>query len=629
MWIRENGVLECWSAEVLAGAHEAGYWAGRASAVFALLLLVALGGGCKKSAPAPSLLPPAPPALPETVARIRWLGKQRLAADTNAAFVMGIWNLPESKALEAQTLDRLAVGLLGGSRGAGTSNQSSVISNRGAVISNRLSVISNRESALLRPLLDDLLQQESFVEVRQATNQPGELTLTIRLAEERARLWQTNLAAVLESLTGRHAAAVPSRTNGWRIPVASHQSPVSSNQSSVISHQSSVTSNQSPATRFFELARAGEWTVISLGPEHNALAGDLLSLIQINGVPYAQQPKDFWLYAEGNLRRVASALSLSWDLPADLPSMALGVTGDGQMVHTRGQLNFAKPLPFELEPWNIPTNLIHEPLVSFTAIRGIRPWLSSLKFWQGLELGAPPDQLCFWAQNGPEFLSYFAAPMTNASNWVERATDRLLQKPNAYLAAEGMGRFERSTTGAGAVWTDVIFMAPYLQPVALSGGDFVFGGLVSSSFTNRPPPAELLHKVLGGTNLVAYDWELTGPRLDEWLHFGQLIRFALHLAQLPGKSASFAWLTAIEPKLESCVTAVTRTGPAQLTLTRRSELGLSAAELDWLADWLESPQFPRGLHTFLGPPVSLRPKRAPRLGSGSGTNSVPPARRQP
>jgi hypothetical protein len=346
-------------------------------------------------------------------------------------------------------------------------------------------------------------------------------------------------------------------------------------------------------------------------------------------VPYARQPQDFWLYAEGDLRRVASALSLSWDLPADLPSMALGVTGDGQMVRTRGQLNFAKPLPFELEPWNIPTNLIHGPLVSFTAIRGIRPWLSSLKLWQGLELGVPPNQLCFWAQRGPEFLSYLAAPMANASNWVGRATDRLLQEPNAYLAAEGMGRFERSTNGAGAVWTDVIFMAPYLQPVALSGGDFVFGGLVSSSFTNRPPPAELLRTVLGNTNLVAYDWELTGPRIDDWLHFGQLIRFVLHLAQVPAKSASFAWLEAIEPKLQGCVTAVTRTGPAQLTLTRRSELGLSAAELDWLADWLESPQFPRGLNTFLGPPVSLRPKRAPRLGSGSGTNSVPPARRQP
>jgi hypothetical protein len=139
----------------------------------------------------------------------------------------------------------------------------------------------------------------------------------------------------------------------------------------------------------------------------------------------------------------------------------------------------------------------------------------------------------------------------------------------------------------------------------------------------------LLRTVLGDTNLVAYDWELTGPRLHEWLNFGQLVRFALHLAQVPPKSVTLAWLNAIEPKLQGCVTAVTRTGPAQLSLVRRSELGFSAAELDLLADWLESPQFPRGLNTFLGEPTHLPRKRPRPPRGGSGTNSVPPARRQP
>ena len=76
-------------------------------------------------------------------------------------------------------------------------------------------------------------------------------------------------------------------------------------------------------------------------------------------------------------------------------------------------------------------------------------------------------------------------------------------------------------------------------------------------------------------------------------------------------------------------TAVTRTGPAQLTVRRGSSLGVTAAELDWLADWLESPQFPRGLNTFLGEPTPLPAKRAPRPGSGSSTHSVPSAPGQP
>jgi hypothetical protein len=108
--------------------------------------------------------------------------------------------------------------------------------------------------------------------------------------------------------------------------------------------------------------------------------------------------------------------------------------------------------------------------------------------------------------------------------------------------------------------------------------------------------------------------------------FSQLVRFALHVAQVPPKSASFAWLRALEPKLGNCVTAVKRTGPAQLSVVRRSGVGLTSAELDWLADWLESPQFPHGLNTFLGEPTPLAGRRPPGVGGGASTNSVPSAR---
>ena len=659
------------------GAYAAGNRGGRACLAFALLLMAGLGGGCNKPVPPRPLLPSAPL---ETVARIQWVGIQQLATDTNSASVMEIWNLPESKALEAQTLDRLAVGLLGGSwqtvaanespasnsqsatssnplaaggsRSSALGNQVSAASNavteaggqasmtnrpspitnrpppgtnQHALIANRPSPSANQPSAftyhplqltgaaaLLRPLLDDVVREQSFANVRQATNLPGELVFAIQLNEERGRLWHTNLAGLLESLTGSHAAPIPGRTNGWQLQFTSPKSP--------------LPNHSSPVARTFDLARVGGWTVVGLAPGRNGLLDEVLTLVREEAVALAQPSKDFWLFAEVDLRRVASALSLGWDLPVDLPRMSLGVSGEGKAVRTRGRLNFTKPLPIELEPWNIPTNLIHEPLVSFTAMRGIQPWLSSWPLWQGLQLGTPPNQLFLWAQNGPDFLSYLAAPMANASNVVERVTEQLLQKPNAYLATEGLGRFGRAGAGGGVIWSNVPLTAPFLQPVALSGGDFVFGGLVPSPLTNRPPPSGLIRTVLGDTNLVAYDWETTGTRVDQWLHFGQLIRFALHVAQVPPESASFAWLKALEPKLGNCVTAVGRTGPDQLSMIRRSGLGVSADELDWLADWLESPQFPRGLNTFLGEPTPLRRPRLPRPVGGTSTNAVPAVR---
>jgi len=39
-----------------------------------------------------------------------------------------------------------------------------------------------------------------------------------------------------------------------------------------------------------------------------------------------------------------------------------------------------------------------------------------------------------------------------------------------------------------------------------------------------------------------------------------------------------------------------------LTFARKSTLGFTALELHLLADWLESPRFPHGLHTFPAPP---------------------------
>jgi hypothetical protein len=72
-----------------------------------------------------------------------------------------------------------------------------------------------------------------------------------------------------------------------------------------------------------------------------------------------------------------------------------------------------------------------------------------------------------------------------------------------------------------------------------------------------------------------------------------------------------AWLTAAAPKLGNCVTAVTKTGPGQLSFLRQSGAGLTALELHLLADWLESPQFPCGLHTFLAPPDMPLPGAGP------------------
>jgi hypothetical protein len=539
------------------------------------LLIVVSGAGCKKSGPVAG----APSASSAgTVARIHWLGKKQLAAGTNAAALLDIWNLPESAKLEAQTLDKLSLAPWRLLRGEAAT--------------------TNAPGALLRPLLGDAVQEECYVEVRAATNQPGELAFAIRLSDERARLWETNLAAALESLTGIR-------------PSPAAESKSLNPQPSTLNLRQGWSLKKHQAPNLIELVRAGEWTLVGAAQDTNATLGDLLARLQRDRTPVAAPATNSWLEADLDLRWLASALSIAWSPPEGWPTMSVAVTGDGQSVRTSGKFDFPRPLALELEPWNIPTNLIQEPLVNFTALRGIRPWLASLKTWNDLQLGAPPDQLYCWALQGIPLQIYFAAPLPDATNQVKKLTGLLVKKVNPWLATNGMGSFESSQDSNSVTLTGIPFLSPSIQSVAVDGIPFGFGGLFPSPGTNQPPPGELLLTVSSWPNLVFYEWEITGPRVQAWIYLSQTFRLITHYPQLPIDSAGLTLLKNVGSKLGNCVTTVTKTGPGQISFIRQSSAGFTALELHLLADWLESPQFPRGLHTFLAPPDMPPPGSEP------------------
>jgi hypothetical protein len=111
-------------------------------------------------------------------------------------------------------------------------------------------------------------------------------------------------------------------------------------------------------------------------------------------------------------------------------------------------------------------------------------------------------------------------------------------------------------------------------------------------------------------------------RIEQLIYIGQFVRLVTRHAQLPVDSASMRWLRAAAHGLGNCASVVNQAGPARLTFARRSTIGLSALEMHLLADWLESPQFPRGSYTLLtpappedlgvaGPAPSARLQKAP------------------
>jgi hypothetical protein len=99
--------------------------------------------------------------------------------------------------------------------------------------------------------------------------------------------------------------------------------------------------------------------------------------------------------------------------------------------------------------------------------------------------------------------------------------------------------------------------------------------------------------VLRRTNLVYYDWEVTGPRLAPVLSVARTMRLVTRHPDLPADAASLNCLGALIPRLGTSATIASRTGPAELSILRRSTIGFTAAELHFLAGWLESTNFPK------------------------------------
>ena len=543
----------------------------RVSLVLAATLGLALLSGCSKSTPgtSPDAAAPSKSRLDALstvpVSQLHWAGRKRLAADGSATNFMAVWNLPASRQLEAQTLDRFAPASWRLLKGDAATN--------GAPIQ------------LLRPLLDDLVQEESYLEIRHATNAPGDLVIAIRLEDVRARLWSTNLSAVIESLTGVPAVVT---SDGWSF-------------------------KKSDVLGLVELKRVADWTLVSVARENLSLMGDFAARIQRDSVPFGNRTSNYWIEANLNLEHLAGGLARELKLPADLPRVSLAVTGDGENVRTRGELTFSSALNLKLDPWITPTNRIREPLISFIAVRGMQSWLSSLEHWQKLGIGDAPNQAYGWSYPGIPYQTHLAASWPDASNRLAAVLGRSVTNGSSWLKSNGMGSIMSWNKGNILSWVEIPFITPDLNIMRVGETDFVLG----SFFPNRPgtkhEPVELYQQLSSASNTVLYSWEITQSHIEGWTDIGQLLRIGLRREQLPQKSRSMDFLLAAAPKLGNCVTSVLMTDTNRLSFVRKSTVGMTGLELHLLADWLESPEFPRGLHTLLVPAKPIVKSDRPRL----------------
>ena len=541
---------------------------------FLLLALVVFSlAGCGESPEAATRQSSTLNPQPSPVLRLHWLGKKRLSAEANATNFISVWNMPESVHLETQTLDKLATAPWRLIKSA--------------------TPLSNAPVALLRPLLDDLVQEESYLEIISATNQPTEAVFAIKLPADRAALWQTNLPLVLRSLSAQTQDAKPQMPNPHAFNI----------------------SLETLGLRL-DLTRSGDWTLLTVSDQASrttpgALAKKILSRITATGSPYERAATNYWISGMANLSWMSQALRLQHLSNADLPVCDFSATGDGMNVRTKAGFQFQKALAVNFNSWNTPTNMISDQLVSFTAIRLAEGGV--VKNIAAHYLGGCFDQnqVFVWALRSLPMATYVAVPTSPESACFDVLSKVLAGDVNHWISSNAVGSFTPNESGKMMSWQGAPFMTAYVQSFEASSGNLIVGGLVPTPLTNRAPNLELVNRMMQKTNMVYYDWEYSAPRVESWFYIGQLGRVVFGRPQLPATASSVAWLKAIGQKLGNAGTVATMTDSKHISVERFSTLGLTAVELHLVADWLESTNFPAGFHTTSQPAKPLLRRSAP------------------
>lgn len=488
----------------------------------------------------------------DLIAHVHFAGTKSITSSPLATKLNEFAAMPETAALRDKTLDKLSTAPF-------------------RLLHQKLATgVTNEYSELLRPLFEDLLKEEFYLEMRGPTNAMPELMLAVHMDSIRAKTWQDSLAMVVSTWTGIATREIRGDGfTGWELK--KHHDP-----------------------NLIRCLRAGDWVLFGWGENELKLQPGFLQRIKQNKRPVAAF-KDDWLdvFADWPTIMRYHPLSLPTPLPPTLPKMHLTVQTGKDYVRPKLVMQYPEPLNLKLDPWRIPTHLVRGTPASFTAMRGVGNYLSQLKFIQEIQPPNAPNQLFFWSILKVPFENYVVAPVSGASNYMAKIGPNLETALNAEIS--------KTPIPAQALWTNgrvylanMPFVSPFLQPVREPAGEFILGGLFpSTSPTNAPSfSGALLKEIQSKPGLVYYSWEIGEERIPAWQGLIQIYLLFTKKAAPYGTTPGLKWLTTAEPKLGNCFTEINQTALDELTLVRNSPLGLSALEMDLLEFWMDSPGFP-------------------------------------
>jgi len=481
---------------------------------------------------------------PETVVRWHFAGTKQLATVKELKTLREILALPESDPFRDAAVATLAnkAGLHFAQAGSTNANP--------AVVN------------LLKPLLTDLIQNESRLELSAREGKDASWVCAVRLEPGRADGWSKSLVDLARS--AQMSVSDSSGEKSWTAAKDDYHFSFSHSKDWIVL-EGGFSKNPVDSKTFKEF-RSGLGKKSGKSVLDAEINFPLLGKIW-NGAQFAHFPK------------------IDWHV---LPHK------DG--LRSEGLIDYPQALNISPEKWNVPTDLIRDPLIGFTALQGVGGKLGELEGFKRLGAQKAPNQIFLWSQENGPFAVFAAADVGNPADVVKTIGTKVLPS----MKTSAGGTIEVSTNRPLIQWRGLPIVIPFAEQAPAPNASFIETGLFPLASTNLPPRE--LFEQLNQKNLIFYDWEITQARLQQWWPIWQLE----HMIQdkiLPG-GTSLAWLTAIGPKLGNTVTEARIEGPSRLKFIRQSQSGLAALELVLLADWLAPAAAPA--------PGRARPASAPR-----------------
>jgi hypothetical protein len=420
---------------------------------------------------------------------------------------------------------------------------------------------------VIEPLLPDLWREESTFQMTAKGAEDVDWILAVKLETKRSEEWKTALSQLAKAAGmqgGGRGASWTAQKDKYRL----------------------------------SFSRSKDWMVIEGG----------------YGNPDAKEAKEF--RSELGKRRGKQLLSAEVNGPvlakiwnaerlAHAPKIQVRAEPSRDGVRSELVMEYPEDLGIQVEKWNVPTDLIREPLIGFTAIQGVEKKLASMESFKGLGAEEMPKQLYFWAQSR-EFSPFSISMAAEVKNPAQAITNIAQALGQAKLT---MGFF-RWATNQTAIVMEGFPVKPKLEVAPKPYQSFLLARAfpAQSGPLNKPAPPELF-KQLSKKNLVYYDWEITGARLNQLVPFWQAYHL-LHGRVTRTDTPGTKWIEAAVGKLGNTATEGTLENRRQIKIVRQSQLGFNALELSFLAHVLDDADVvqPRAGQKRATPPPPAAPQ---------------------